>query len=394
MVSVKILDNLFWVGINDNRNILFEGLWPIPQGITYNSYIIKGLEKTVLIDTVDKFYSKEFLANVKEVVEPSKIDHIILNHLEPDHSGSLEEILKYAPKAKVIGSQMAINIAKAYYHQDFNNLAVKDGEIISLGDRTLKIITAPWIHWPETIFTYDVEDQVLFSGDAFGTFGAVNGNLFDDQKNVPSYEIEMKRYFADIISHYSQFVIKAGEKIQNLPIKILCTTHGTIYRNNPNYPISKYLLWSSGKDENKVLIIYGSMYGHTKECAEYFGAKLREKGINVILRDLGIVHPSYVLTDILDSKVVMIGSPTYDGQIFPLVSNIIEYMTIKHVRPKIFAIFTNYSWGSNIIDTLKGRLSEIGMRVLEPQLLVKGKISEEDKKKADILVENIVNVLQ
>ncbi len=394
MVSVKILDNLFWVGINDYRNILFEGLWPIPQGITYNSYIIKGSEKTVLIDTVDKFYSKEFLENVKEVVEPSKIDYIVLNHLEPDHSGSLGEILKYAPKAKVIGSQMAINIAKAYYHKDFNSLVVKDGEIISLGDRTLKIITAPWLHWPETIFTYDVEDQVLFSGDAFGTFSTMNGNLFDDQKNVSSYEIEMKRYFADIFSHYSLFIIKAGEKIQDLPIKILCTTHGPIYRNNPNYPISKYLQWSSGKDENKVLIIYGSMYEHTKECAEYFRSKLREKGIDVILHDLGIVHPSYILTDILDSKVVMIGSPTYEGQIFPLVSNIIEYMTIKHVRPKTFAIFTNYSWGSNITDTLKSRLLEIGMKVLEPQLLVKGKISEEDKKKADILVENIVNVLK
>jgi flavorubredoxin len=136
------------------------------------------------------------------------------------------------------------------------------------------------------------------------------------------------------------------------------------------------------------------MYEHTKECAEYFGTKLREKGINVILHDLGIVHTSYILTDILDSKVVMIGSPTYEGQIFPLVSNIIEYMTIKHVRPKTFAIFTNYSWGSNITDTLKSRLLEIGMRILEPSLLVKGKISEEDKKKADILVENIVNVLK
>lgn len=394
MASVKILDNLFWVGMNDRRNILFEGLWPIPQGVTYNSYIMKGSEKTVLIDTVDKFYSKEFLANVRGIVEPSKIDYIVLNHLEPDHSGSLEEILRYAPKAKVISSQMAINIAKVYYHQDFESLVVKDGNMISLGDHTLKFITTPWLHWPETIFTYDIEDKVLFSGDAFGTFGSVDQNLFDDQINVSSYEIEMKRYFADIVSHYSQFVIKAGEKIQDLPIKILCTTHGPVYRNNPNYPISKYLQWSSGKDENKVLIIYGSMYEHTKDFAEYFGEKLTKKGVNVTLHDLSIVHPSYILTDILDSKVVMIGSPTYEGQIFPLVSNMIEYMEIKHVRPKSFAIFANYSWGSNIIEILKNRLLEIDMKVLEPQILVKGRIGEEDKKKADILIENIVKVLQ
>lgn len=394
MTSIKILENIFWVGINDRRNILFEGLWPIPQGVTYNSYIVKGSEKIALVDTVDRFYSKEFISNIREVIDPSKIDYIILNHLEPDHSGALEDMLKVAPNVKVVGSSMAMSIAKAYYFESFEWVTVKDGDKVSLGDRSLRFISAPWLHWPETIFTYDVQDQVLFSGDAFGSFGAIDGKLFDDEVDIDSYGGEMKRYFADIFSHYSQFVIKAGEKIKDLPIRVLCTTHGPVYRKNPEHPISKYIKWSSGKDENKIIIIYGSMYEHTKDLAEYFEGKLKGKGVTVKIYDLCKVHPSYVMTDIIDAKVILFGTPTYEGQIFPLVSNMIEYMKIKQVRPKTVGTFANFSWGSNVIDSLKNRLSEIGMKIVEPQILVRGRITEEDTKKADILIENVVKAFE
>ncbi|MGD0331059.1 MAG: FprA family A-type flavoprotein [Nitrososphaeria archaeon] len=394
MASIKILENIFWVGVNDRRNILFEGLWPIPQGVTYNSYIIKGSERIALVDTVDRFYSKQFISNIREVIDPSRIDYVILNHLEPDHSGALEDVLKVAPKVKVVGSAVAMSIAKAYYFESFEWVTAKDGDMISLGDLSLRFISAPWLHWPETIFTYDVQDQVLFSGDAFGTFGATDGKLFDDEININSYEGEMKRYFADIISHYSQFVIKAGEKIKDLPIKVLCTTHGLVYRKNPKHAISKYIEWSSGKDENKIIIVYGSMYEHTKELAEYFGVKLKGKGVAVKLFDLCTVHPSYVMADIIDAKVILFGTPTYEGQIFPLVSNMIEYMRIKQVRPKTVGVFANFSWGSNVIDSLKNKLSEIGMKIVEPKILIRGRISEEDKKKADILIENIIKAFE
>jgi flavorubredoxin len=191
---------------------------------------------------------------------------------------------------------------------------VKDGDTLSLGGLTLRFITAPWLHWPETIFTYVVEDQVLFTGDAFGSFGALNGRLCDDESDLTNYETEMKRYFADIISHYSSFLLKAAEKIKGLPIKMLCTTHGLVFRKDPSYPITKYLQWCCGKDENKVLIMYGSMYDHTKEFAEYFEDMLKGKGVAVKSCNLSVVHPSYIMPDLIDSKIVLIGSPTYEDQ--------------------------------------------------------------------------------
>lgn len=394
MTSIKILENIYWVGINDKReNFLFEGLWPIPYGISYNSYIIKGSERIALIDTVDKFYAKEFISNIKEVIDPQKIDYLIMNHLEPDHSGSFEEILKIAPKIKVIGSQLAINIAKTYYKNDFESIIVKDGDVLSLGNVTLKFILAPWLHWPETIFTYDIEDQVLFSGDAFGSFGALKEGIFDEEMGFPFYEKEMKRYFANIVSHYSEFVIKAKEKIDNLQIKILCPTHGPIYKKNVEHPISKYLQWSL-KDEDKVVIIYGSMYGHINELVEYLEKKLKEKKIKVVSYNLSYNHPSYILTDLFDCKIFLLGFPVYEASIFPLMANMIELIKIKNIRPKAFGLFVNFTWGeSKVSEKIKNELQEIGMNFIEPCLLTKGKITEEDKKKVDILIENIINKL-
>ncbi|MGB9727602.1 MAG: FprA family A-type flavoprotein [Nitrososphaeria archaeon] len=393
MVSVKVCEDIFWVGVNDRRNILFEGLWPIPYGVSYNSYIVKGSERVALIDTVDEFYSKEFLSNIEETIKCSEIDYIILNHLEPDHSGALNEVVEKASGAKVVSSQMGINFAKAYYGGGFETLAVKDGDVIDLGGHTLKFITAPWLHWPETIFTYDIDSGTLFSGDAFGTFGALDEKIFDEEINVKDFEGEMKRYFADIVSHYSQFVLKAAEKIKGLQINFLCTTHGPIYRKDPNYPIKLYLKWSSGVDENKVLILYGSMYGHTAEVAKYFETQFRGMGVNVKSFDLCWVHPSFILPELIDSKAILLGSPTYEGAVYPPITNFIEYARIKNVRPKSFGIFANYTWGSNIIEQLKSKLVEIGMKVVEPTVLVKGKFTEEDKKKADLLIENVIRTM-
>ncbi|MEM0053904.1 MAG: FprA family A-type flavoprotein [Nitrososphaeria archaeon] len=393
MVAIKVCEDVFWVGVDDKRDILFEGLWPIPYGVSYNSYIVKGSEKIALIDTVDKFFANEFLSNIEETVKLSEIDYIILNHLEPDHSGALEEVIKKATKAKIVSSQMGINFARSYYGGNFETLSVKDGDVLNLGGHTLKFITAPWLHWPETIFTYDIDTATLFSGDAFGTFGALNGNIFDDEIDVRKYESEMKRYFADIVSHYSQFVLKAAEKIKNLPIKILCTTHGPVYRKEPNYPIELYLKWSSGVDERKVLIVYGSMYEHTAEIAEYLEEKLKQKGITVKSFNLCKVHPSFILPELIDSKAILLGSPTYEAAIYPPVSNFLEYVRIKNVRPKTFGIFVNYTWGSNIIEQLKNKLNEIGMKVIEPTLFIKGKLTDEDKKKAESLVENVTKIV-
>jgi len=394
MALVKVCEDIFWVGVEDKRDILFEGLWPIPGGVSYNAYVVKGSEKVALIDTVDKFYSREFLSKVEEVVKCSEVDYIILNHLEPDHSGALEAIVREATRAKVVSSQMGINFAKAYYGGNFETLAVKDGDVLELGGHTLKFITAPWLHWPETIFTYDIVSGTLFSGDAFGTFGALNGKVFDDEIDVREYEGEMKRYFADIVSHYSQFVVKAGEKIKGLPIKILCTTHGPIYRRNPKYPIEMYLKWSSGVDEEKVIIVYGSMYEHTAEVAEYLESRLKEKGVKVKAFNVCRVHPSFILPEIIDSKAILLGAPTYEGAVYPPITNFIEYVKVKNVRPKTLGIFVNYTWGSNIIEQLKGKLSEVGMKVVEPTILVRGKLTEDDKRKADLLIENILKTLQ
>jgi flavorubredoxin len=394
MSSIKILENIYWIGVNDKRNILFEGLWPIPHGISYNSYIIKSSEKIALIDTVDKYYEKEFISNIKEIVNPQKIEYLILNHLEPDHSGSFEEILRMSPKIKVVGSQLAINIAKKYYKKDFESIIIKDNDTISLGDKTLKFIEAPWLHWPETIFTYIIEDQVLFSGDAFGGFGALNKGIFDEEIDMSFYEKEMKRYFANIVSHYSNFVIKAKEKINNLPIKILCPAHGPIYKKNVEYPISRYLQWCL-KDEDKVLIIYGSMYGHINEIVEYLERKLKEKKVKVISYNLSYTHPSYILTDLIDCKIFLLGSPVYEASIFPLMANMIELIKIKHIRPKAFGLFINFTWGeSKVSEKIKKELQEIGMNFIEPCLLTKGKITEEDKKSTNILIENIIEKLQ
>lgn len=394
LVSVKICEDIFWVGVNDRRDILFEGLWPIPNGVSYNAYIVKGSEKIALIDSVDKFYSKDLLANIEEVVKCSEIDYFIMNHIEPDHSGSFKAVINEAKKAKVVSSQAGINFARSYYGGDFEAIAVKDGDIVDLGRHTLKFITAPWLHWPETIFTYDTVSQTLFSGDAFGTFGAIEEKLFDEDIDKKIYENEMKRYFADIVSHYSQFVLKAGEKIKDLLIRILCPSHGPIYRKDPNYPISLYIKWSSGIDEEKVLIVYGSMYDHTHEIAEYIENKIKEKGIHVKSFNVCKVHQSFILPELMDAKAVVLGSPTYEASIYPPVTNFLEYVKVKSIRQKIFGVFANYTWGSNILEQIKVRLNEMGMKVIEPMVLIKGKMREEDKNRIDALIENLSKVLK
>lgn len=394
MASLKICEDTFWVGVNDKRDILFEGLWPITNGVSYNAYIIKGSEKIALIDSVDKFYSKELLANIEEVVKCSEIDYFIMNHIEPDHSGSFEAVIKEAKKAKVVSSQSGINFARSYYGENFEAITVKDGDIIDLGNHKLKFITAPWLHWPETIFTYDTLSQALFSCDAFGTFGSIEGKMFDEDIDKKFYESEMKRYFADIVSHYSQYVLKAGEKIKDLPIKILCPSHGPIYRKDPKYPINLYLKWSSGEDEEKVLIVYGSMYDHTDEIANYVENKIKEKGIDVKSFNVCKVHPSFILPELIDAKAVILGSPTYEASIYPPITNFLEYVKVKSIKQKIFGVFANYTWGSNIPEQIKNRLNEIGMKVIEPMVLIKGRMKEEDKNKIDALIENLFKVLK
>jgi flavorubredoxin len=362
MPARELKPGIFWVGVNDRTTDLFEGLWPITQeGVTYNSYLVKG-EKTALIDLTKSIKADEYLSQIEELADVSKIDYIVINHMEPDHTGLLRLFRKLAPQAVILGSAKTKEMLRGFSGIEDGVRVVADGETLSLGGATLRFLSTPFVHWPETIMTCEESQKVLFSCDGFGGYGAFRGAIFDDECAHPDfYEKEALRYYANIVSNYSARVLDAIGKLANLAVDIVAPSHGLVWRRSPQRIVDLYRRWAecaSGKTEAAVTLIYGSMYGNTERMMNAVAVGISQAGVPFEVFDVGRTHVSYILPSLWTRAGVMIGAPTYEVKLFPPMAEVLTMAVSKRVLSRKAAYFGSYGWSGGALKEVK--------RIIEP----------------------------
>jgi anaerobic nitric oxide reductase flavorubredoxin len=348
MSAVEIKPNIYWIGVNDRTTDLFEGLWPISnEGVSYNAYLIKD-DKNAIIDLAKAFKTDEFFDHIGEVMDISAIDYVVINHLEPDHSGVLSTFLKINPGVQILCSAKAKEMLDCFYGITENVRAVEDGETLSLGSRTIQFFMTPNVHWPETMMTYDTKDKILFSCDAFGSYGALRGAIFDDGCTDPEfYEKEALRYYVNIVAKFSSPVLKAIDKLSALDVQIIAPSHGLIWRKDPGRIVQLYTKWAQyakSPGETGVTLIYGSMYGNTEKVMNSVAQGISSQGVQVDIFDVARTHVSYILPSLWTKSGVMIGAPTYEGSMFPPMVDVLNMAGVKKIQNKKAAIFGSFGW--------------------------------------------------
>lgn len=344
---------IHYVGVNDRTTHLFEALWSLPYGVSYNSYLITDT-KTALIDTVEEGFGNQFLTGIAAVLGDRPLDFLIVNHMEPDHSGSILSLRRIYPDMKIVGNAKTIQMITGYYGIKEGLVTIKEGDEIALGAHTLRFYLTPMLHWPETMMTYCPEEKLLFTGDAFGSFGALNGGVLDAQLTLDHFWDEMRRYYACIVSKYGRPVQQALQKLQGVAIETLCSTHGPIWQQETGKVIALYEAMSRHYGESGVVIAYASMYGNTAQAAEALARALAERGVKpIIVHNLSVSDPSIVLRDIHKYKALVIGSPTYNGDLFPEVSTLLQRISSRCLAPRIFGCFGSFTWAGTAVRHLK-----------------------------------------
>lgn len=348
MHPVEIRPGIFWIGINDRSTELFEGLWPIlHQGVSYNAYLVKD-EKNALIDLSKETFTDDFIQQIREVIDPADIDYVIVNHMEPDHSGALTRIRELAPNAKFLGMSKAIQMIGDFYGITENVEVLSTGQTLSLGKHTLQFIYTPLVHWPETMVTYDVGEKVLFSCDAFGSYGALNGAIFDDTcANIEYYEVEALRYYTNIIAAFSRHVLSAIDKIKDLPIDVIAPSHGLIWRKEPKTIVDLYQKWATYATEPAepgVTLLYGSMYRNTEHAMNYAAEAIAGEGVPVEILNVGNTDVSFILPSLWTKRGVLVAAPTYERTIFPPMKNVLGIAEHKGVKNKVAGYFGSFAW--------------------------------------------------
>ncbi len=351
MRPIEICPDIFWVGVNDRSTELFEGLWPIQNvGVSYNSYLIRD-EKTALVDLSKENFSDDFITQVSKLIDLAKLDYIVVNHMEPDHSGVVLRLRELAPKATFIGMGKAIAMLKDFYGVEDQVQVVKHEETLNLGRYTLRFLFTPLVHWPETMMTYVEDEQLLFSCDAFGSYGALNGKIFDDQtENQRYYEEEALRYYTNIVAAFSKNVLRAAETLSKYPLKIIAPSHGLVWRKNPMRIIELYAKWAyygaepETHSEPGVTVLYGSMYRNTERAMEQVLGVFADEDVPVQVFNVGNIHPSYILPSLWTKKGVLVACPTYERAMFPAMVNLLHFAEIKGVKHKVAGYFGSYAW--------------------------------------------------
>lgn len=348
MSAVAIKPDVYWIGVNDRTTDLFEGLWPISQeGVSYNAYLIND-EKKALIDLAKAFKSDEFFDHIGEVVDPSRLDYVIINHMEPDHTGVLNMLRRIAPEATLLGSAKTKEMLASFYGITEKVGVVGDGDTLSLGHSTLRFFSTPFVHWPETMMTYETGRRILFSCDAFGGYGALRGAIFDDEyPDLGFYQREALRYYANILAGFSKRVLMAIEKLADVPVEIIAPAHGLIWRQHPQLIVNLYRQWAEYADsggEVGVTLVYGSMYGYTEKMMNALAQGISRAGVPVEIFDAARTHVSYILPSLWARVGVMVGAPTYEVSLFPPVAQVLDMAVHKRVRHKKAARFGSYGW--------------------------------------------------
>lgn len=353
--DVEVTNDIKYVGVDDHKVDLFEGQYPVPNGIAYNSYVILD-EKITVVDTVDQHFKDEWLDNIAEVLDGKEPYYLLIHHMEPDHSANIDAFLKAYPKAIVISSAMAFDMMKNYFGDDYANrrLVVKEGDTLSLGEHTLAFVEAPMVHWPEVIVSYDVKDKVLFSADGFGKFGALDA----DEEWVH----EARRYLIGIVGKFGEPVQALLKKATDLKLEInaICPTHGPILKENLGYYLDLYNTWSSyAVEEEGIVVAYTSVYGHTKAAVEKFAQKLRDKGCpNVVVYDLARCDMTQAVSDAFRFSKIVLATTTYNGDIFPFMNTFIHHLTGRNFQKRTVAMIENGTWCPTAINVMKDLLAE------------------------------------
>lgn len=390
----KLTDDLYWVGVNDKRLSLFENIHPIPKGVSYNSYVLLD-EKTVLIDTADWAVCRQFLDNVAAVLDGRDLDYLIINHMEPDHAASLEEILIRYPNVKIIATEKAFMLMNQFgFDGESRKIVVKEGDKFSFGKHEFVFVEAPMVHWPEVMVSYDATDKVLFSADAFGTFGSLDGKIFNDEMDFDrDWLDEARRYYTNIVGKYGPFVQKLLKKASALEIKMICPLHGPVWRNNFEYFIDKHDKWSSYTPEKRgVVLVYGSMYGNTESAAQALATKLVEKGVEVVVHDVSNTNVSYLISDAFKYSNIVLACVTYNLGIYPPMHAFLEDMKALALQKRNITIVENGSWaiksGDLITDFVEKELKQ--MNIVGDRFTVTSKITNDAESQLDSLVDAIV----
>lgn len=383
--KINVTEKVYWLGVNDRQKQLFENLWPLPNGITYNSYLIVD-EKTALIDTVDFCAGKSYIDTVQQYLDGRVLDYLVINHMELDHTGEVRSILECYPDVTIVGNGVTKRIFEGYFGPVKNFLDVTKGEGLDLGYHRLSFTLTPWVHWPETMMTFDTTEGILFSGDAFGSFGTLDGAIFDDEINFSFYADEMRRYYSNIVGKYSPMVQKAMDKLSGLDIKYLCSTHGPVWRTNPKKVIDMYNKWSRYEGEPGVAIIFASMYGNTESIADYIGRKIAEEGVkNIRIFDVSKVHISFLINEIWKYKGVILGSCSYNMEMYPTMEHLCRELEHMGVKGKHLGLFGTYSWNGGGAKNLKKFAENIAWEQVSEAVELFGIPSEADYSKCDAM---------
>lgn len=348
----EIKNNVYYVGVNDRNKALFEGLWPLPFGVSYNSYIIND-DKVCLIDTVEVDFFTQFIENLRGVLGDKKIDYLVINHMEPDHSGSISLLRKFYPDVKIVGNKKTFNMLQGFYGIDNNCLEVKNGDVLELGEHTLKFVLTPMVHWPETMVTLDETDHILFSGDAFGCFGALNGGLIDSQIDTSWCEDEMIRYYSNIVGKYGVPVQNALKKLSCVQIDYICSTHGPVWHEQVSHVISLYDHMSKYETEPGLVIVYGTMYGNTERMAEVIARAASQAGVKKIsVFNVSKTHHSYILRDIFRYKGLIVGAPTYNTGLYAEMDVLLSEVANRDIKNHLIGWFGSFAWAGKAVQKI------------------------------------------
>ncbi len=397
MPPVAIKPDIYWIGVNDRTTDLFEGLWPITQeGVSYNAYLIDD-EKKAIVDLSKSLKTDGFLDQIHQIVDLSDLDYVIVNHMEPDHSGVLRTLRRVAPQVTVLGTKKASDMLEAFYGVTENVRVVKDGDALSLGNRTLRFFSTPFVHWPETMMTYLEEEEILFSCDAFGGYGALRGGIFDDQcTDFSFYEQEALRYYVNIVAVFSRPVLQAISKLEGVPISVIAPSHGLIWRERPERIVELYQAWASYASEPGdvgITLIYGTMYGNTEEMMNAVAQGISDEGVPVDIFDARRTHVSYILPSLWTRRGVMVGAPTYEGSFFPPVAEVLNMAATKRVRNKTATHFGSYGWSGGAQREFEAFVGKLKWEMTEP-FEFKGGATDEDLRRGEAFGAEFARVIK
>ena len=395
----KVTDDLYWIGGSDRRLALFENVYPIPRGVSYNSYVLLD-EKTVLLDTVDASISGLFFENLEYVLNGRTLDYLIVNHMEPDHCAVIGDVVRRYPDVKLVCNAKTVPMLKQFFNfpVEDRTVIVKEMDTLCTGKHTFAFVMAPMVHWPEAMVSYDTVDKILFSADGFGTFGAINGNLFADEVNFErDWLDDARRYFINIVGKYGVQVQNLLKKAATLEIKMICPLHGPVWRENLGWFIEKYDTWSSYKPEDQaVMIAYASIYGNTENAAEILASKLADKGVkNIAMYDVSVTDPSVIVSESFRCSHLVFAAPSYNGGIFTKMETVLSELKAHSLQNRTVAIMENGTWAPVAGRQMREIFASMkNIELLEEGVTIRSAVKEAQEASLEALAEKIAYSLQ